>query len=146
MPDERMVEWLPPEAKVIRGAKMTSQNLYENALATHDEETEWALCVASYPDMEADEIADEMPYRGRYINDSTVRELRDKGFDVVPHYDPEGGYVHALLKLPVDPAAEPSGEEWEEIWDRLRGCFEPRRENPTYGRGGGSRWQDTRDR
>jgi hypothetical protein len=131
-----MVEWLPPGAKVIRGAKMTSQNLLENAQTTRDEETEWALCVASYPDMEADEIAFEMPYRGRYINVSTVGNLRDMGFDVVPHYDPEGGYVHALLKLPVDPAVEPSEEEWEGIWNELRNCFEPRRENPAYGLGG----------
>lgn len=127
---------MPPEAKVIRGAKMTSRNLYENALATHDEETEWALCVASYPDMEADEIASEMPYRGRYINDSTVGDLRNAGFDVVPHYDPQGGYVHALLTLPVDADVEPTEEEWERIWSELRNCFEPRRENPAYGQGG----------
>ncbi len=129
---EKMVDWLPPEAKVIRGAKMTSQNLYENALATCNEEDEWALCVASYPDIEADEIAFAMPYRGRYINDSTVGELRDVGFEVVPHYDPERGYVHALLKLPVDPSENPPKEEWEEIWTELRSCFEPTRDNPAY--------------
>jgi len=134
--DERTAGDLPPEAVVIRGAKMTSQNLFENALSTRDEETEWALCVASYPDMEADEIAHEMPYRGRYINVATVGDLRNTGFEVVPHYDPEGGYVHALLKLPVDPFEEPSEEEWERIWDELRECFEPTRENPAYGLGG----------
>lgn len=132
MPDERMVDWLPSEAKVIRGSTMDSQNLRENALTTHDEIEEWALCVASYPDMEAEEIALEMPYRGKYMRVSTVGAVRDRGFDVVPDHDPEGGYVHALLMLPIEPSENPSEEEWEPIWDELRACFDPKTDNPAY--------------
>jgi hypothetical protein len=78
--------------------------------------------------MEAHEIAAEMPYRGKHMRVSTAGELRDRGFEVVPDDDPEGGYVHALLKLPVEASHEPPEEEWEE----LRDCFGPREDNPTY--------------
>ena len=112
---------------------MGSQNLLDNALATRDEIGEWALCVGSYPEKTEDEIAWEMPYRGKHMAISTVGELRGKGYDVVPDHDPEGGIVHALLKLPVSPEEELSEDEWEETWGKLRDCFEPPKRNPTYG-------------
>ncbi len=111
---------------------MGSQNLRDNAQTTRDEIDEWALCVAAYPEMAAHDIAYEMPYRGRHMRVSTVGVLRDRGFEVVPDHDPEGGYVHALLKLPIEASQEPSDEEWEEVWDELRDCFGPREDNPAY--------------
>ncbi len=132
MPDERMVDCLPDEAVVIRGGKMGSQNLFEHVQTTHGEIGKWAMCVASYPNYDADEIANEMPYRGKHIMASTVGRLRNEGFEVIPDYDPEGGYVHALIELPVDPADDPGADFWESMWEKLRGCFNPPQSNPAY--------------
>lgn len=109
---------------------MESERLCLNALDVHDDEQvrEWAVCAASYQDPSPDEIVESAQFGHKKMMVSTVGVLRSKGFDVVP--DPEEGPVHALIMLPVATSEEPSKEEWEEIWDELRSCFDDPIANP----------------
>lgn len=101
---------------------MTSQNLTDNAKIVYGDLGRWGVCVGSYPDMTAEDIATDMKYRGRNMRVSTIGELRAAGFDVIP--DPEEGPVHALVTLPEPPS--------EAQWEHLRSCFGPRQPNPVY--------------
>ena len=109
---------------------MESDRLLLNAKVVHDDEDvgEWAVCVGSYPDMNPAEIAEGAEFGHRKMMVSRVGTLRGRGFDVVP--DPEEGPVHALIMLPVESSEDPSDEEWEEVWETLRGCFDDPIRNP----------------
>lgn len=109
---------------------MESRYLRDNAELVHDEIGEWAVCAACYPETTAEEIALTASLRNKSMMVSTARDVRDRGFDVVP--DPEEGPVHALILLPVDSSAAPSEGEWEEVWEDLRSCFEEPVQNPAY--------------
>jgi hypothetical protein len=121
---------LPDEAFVARGGIMESDRLLLNAKDVHDDEDvgEWAVCVASYPDKNPAELAEDAEFQNKKMMVSRVSILRSKGFDVVP--DPEEGPVHALIVLPVSASEDPSKEEWEEVWDELRSCFDDPMVNP----------------
>lgn len=128
--DEQAVDWLPPEAFVVRGGIMESDRLLLNALDVHEDEEvgEWAVCAASYPEMSPEKIVESARFGNKQMMVSRVDVLRSKGFDVVP--DPEEGPVHALIMLPVATSDELSEEEWEEVWDELRSCFDDPIKNP----------------
>ena len=128
--DERSADRLPGEAFVVRGGIMEPERLRLNATVVHDdpEVGEWAVCAASYPDMEPGEIAQAAEFRHKQMMVSKVETLRSRGFDVIP--DPEEGPVHVLITLPVDSSENPSDEEWEVVWEDLRGCFDAPIRNP----------------
>lgn len=109
---------------------MESDRLLLNAMDVHEDEEvgEWAVCVASYPDMSPTKIAESAGFQNKQMMVSRVTTLHDKGFEVIP--DPEEGPVHALIVLPVPASGEPSKEEWEEVWDELRSCFDEPTTNP----------------
>jgi len=130
--DERVAgAELPPDAVVVRAGEMGSRSLWDNAVTHHKLFQEWALSVASYPDMTAEEIAMGRRLRNRSMRVSTVEDIRSAGFEVVSDPDdaPHGPELHALIKLPIDPSEEPT----EDMWNQLRGCFGELIPNPAYG-------------
>ena len=121
MPDPDADQILPEGAIVIRGDLMDRRVLMDNALIEHDKSGRWALSVGASARLDAAAIASEWPYRGKHYCPSTAGQIRAAGFDLVP--DPPGS-VHWLLMLNEEPV--------EETWERLKTCFGPPRDNPSY--------------
>jgi len=94
------------------------------AVETHYEEThgrEYALSVASYPGLTADDLARRAHLANRQMCETTVGALRSHGYEVVLT---EEATAHADLVLPSDPS--------EDLWIDLRAVFGPPRANPVY--------------
>lgn len=109
---------------------MESGRLLLNAQDVRDDEGvgEWAVCAAADATMSPGEIAESAGFGHKKMMLSKAGILRSRGFEVVP--DLEEGPVHVLIMLPVGASENPSEEQWEEVWDELRGCFEAPIRNP----------------
>jgi hypothetical protein len=102
---------------------MTSQTLIDSATVHfHDPDTpeEWALSVASLPDVPHDEIVAQSPQiRNRIYKVAVAGAILDAGY---PLYAEEPS--HALLMLDDQPT--------EEICEELRGLFSEQFDNPFF--------------
>lgn len=82
----------------------------EVAAETHFAEfEEYALSVFCVPGCGRDEIAQIAQQPHSVIRESTVEQIREAGYDLVP--SPWFGEGHADLKLPTPPSAE----DWQRL-------------------------------
>jgi hypothetical protein len=116
---------LPDEAVVVRGGESSARTLHKSALDHHDKRGDFAISVASLPDMSADDLAVVAQIPHPKIRETTVGVIRHAGYNVVRDEPPEG---HALITLPRLPA----DTDFVTIADLLG----PTRVNPATGQGG----------
>jgi hypothetical protein len=113
-------DWEPlsSDAIVVRGGKMADDLAY-NAKAVFLESALRGICGgAAEPPMTALEIVLATPYRGSWVCEAKLGDLRQEGFDVVMIDD----LPHCVILL----NSEDLNADWEG-WDRLRSRFsEPR--------------------
>lgn len=113
-------EPLPDDAVVVRGGKLSSDVLANNAESVYLESGLRGICAgAAEMPSSAGAVAAAMPYRGMWFCEAKLGDLRAEGFDVVMVDDPP----HCVILLD----SETLGAEWDG-WDRLRRVFtDPRR-------------------
>jgi hypothetical protein len=113
---------LPDETWVVRGGVMESQTMMTNA-QVHNAECpgEWALSVAAVNGWTVEALAMAAPFPNRQMRVSTVGAIRALGHDVRPTIDDP---PHADLVLSREPD--------EELWEELRGAFDPPIPNPRF--------------
>lgn len=122
-------DWEPlsDKAIVVRGGKMTPDNLHYNAFSVLRESQGrlWGVCAgAADPPTSAVRIAAEMPYRGDWFCQGVLGQLRRAGFDVVMVDDAP----HCVIRLGSDEWID-QGEGWPG-WGVLRNLFSPPERRP----------------
>jgi hypothetical protein len=123
--DAQQPSRLPDGAVVVRGGESSPRTLHKNALDHYDKRGEFAISVASLPDMSADDLSVVAEIPHPKIRETTVGAIRELGYDVVRDEPPEG---HALITLPRLPA----DGDYVTISDLLG----PTRVNPATAQGG----------
>jgi hypothetical protein len=133
--NEVLIRWdelLPDDCLVLRGSQMAGGTLWANflqvkaetATGDHPEGLD-AICVGVGSGSVA-QVAQQMPYRGRWVRRSTLWRLNEAGYQVF-RIDDDDYPAHAVLLL----GAEPNGPDWGG-WLALAELFDSPELNPHH--------------
>ena len=133
--DEVRIRWdeeLPDECLVLRGSRMAAPTLWTN-FEQVKAETVSSLCPSGINAIcvgvgvgSLSEIAEAMPYRGKWLRRSVLWRLREDGYFVY-RLDDDAHTSHAVLIL----KDEPTGADWDG-WDTLSALFGLPEPNPHH--------------
>jgi hypothetical protein len=117
VPDQAPTDWLPPEAVVIRGGKMSRGPMERRANADRPKLGYYGLSCCSAPGYTRDELARIAGMPQSHLRASTVERIRNAGagFDVLPTPTRHSS-VHATIKLPEPPR--------DADWEALEAAFD----------------------